>query len=175
VLEERKYVNSISGCNALYRRQDLLNVGGFNVNLSINEDTEINRRLLKKGKLLYVPEAIVVHDQGRGVGKFSKRMFLFGYGRGKNRLPGLQVIPPVLLLLAIVLSLFHPYFLIVPIFLYLIVVAAFTLLIVYDSRKIAYLFTVPIVYFAEHLSYAIGFWIGLAGIRLAGIPGSGRR
>lgn len=67
-----RYVNSISGCNSMYRRADILDTGGFNVRLPGAEDAEFNGRLGKRGKLLYRPEVILPHDHGRGLEAFAK-------------------------------------------------------------------------------------------------------
>src|SRR5690348_3569721 len=48
----RRFVTSISGCNSMYRRRDLVEAGGFHTALVTMEDTELNRRLLRRGKLL---------------------------------------------------------------------------------------------------------------------------
>jgi len=45
VLKDKRFVKSISGCNSIYRKEDLVKVGGFNVKLFINEETELNRRI----------------------------------------------------------------------------------------------------------------------------------
>ena len=50
--KDKRYVKSISGCNSMYHRNDIIKVGGFDVRLSTAEDTELNRKLLKTGKLL---------------------------------------------------------------------------------------------------------------------------
>ena len=78
---EKKWVNSISGCNSLYRKSDLLKVGGFDINLPTAEDTELNKRLSNHGRLLYVPDAVVIHNHGRGIFDFAKRMKQYGYGQ----------------------------------------------------------------------------------------------
>lgn len=160
VLKTKKYVHSISGCNSLYRTEDLLKVGGYNTTYFMNEDTDINKRLLEMGKLLYVPEALVYHNQNRNLKKFCKRMFWFGYGRGYNRLYDLQVIPPISILLLIPLFFFAPALAIYLIILYILVVMIFTLSILMRINKITYFLTIPVVFFMEHIWYTIGFWSG---------------
>ena len=159
VFKEKQFVKSISGCNSMYRKEDLIKVGGFDVCLSINEETELNRRLTKLGKLLYTPNAIVLHNQNRNLRDFTKRNYLFGYGRGKNRLWDLQIIPPIIGLITLVLL-----FVSVKAFLFLILLYVFILLcfdfkIFMKVRKVQYLVSIPIVFIIEHISYTAGFWV----------------
>lgn len=161
VFKEKRFVKSISGCNSMYRKEDLKNIGGFNVALSINEETELNKRLTELGKLLYTPNAIVLHNQNRNMRDFAKRNYLFGYSRGKNRLWDLQVIPPIIGLITLVLL-----FVSLKAFLFLLLLYAFVLLcfdfeIFIKVRKALYLVSIPIVFIIEHVSYTGGFWIGV--------------
>lgn len=161
VLKGKRFVKSISGCNSMYRIDYLKEVDGFNVSLNINEDTELNRRLLKLGKLVYTPNSIVLHNQTRSFKDFINRMYLFGYGRGNNRLWDLQVIPPLLGLFS-----FFLLFISLQVFIYLLSLYAITLLL-FDLRifcrakKLEYLISIPIVFIIEHISYTVGFWHGI--------------
>ncbi len=156
-----RLVSSISGCNSMYRKEDLQEVGGFRTELVTAEDTELNRRLLKRGKLLYAPDAVVHHRHQRGLRDFGKRMFQYGYGRGQAMLPGapllLAVSIPALILLAIlspVLTLF--------------LLGAYTLLLFASSvwtcakkRRFNLLAALPLTYLIEHTCYAAGFWTSI--------------
>lgn len=161
VLKNRGVVPSISGCNSMYRRKDLLDIGGFNVTYMLNEDTDINLRLQKRGKILYTPEAIVFHNQERNLRQFCKRMFSFGYGRGHNRLVDLQIIPPISLIFVFAISFLNPMIFFGLIALYLFIIILFSLNILLNSKKTKYFFTIPFVFLLEHLCYSIGFWWGL--------------
>ncbi|HWR27456.1 MAG TPA: glycosyltransferase, partial [Candidatus Thermoplasmatota archaeon] len=90
---KEKKVLSISGCHALYRKKMLEDVGGFNVRLKTCEDTEINKRLRKKGyDLIYSPKTSVLHDHTRGTKLFAKRMFQYGWGRAQSKLFDMQLL-----------------------------------------------------------------------------------
>ncbi len=39
---DKRFVKSISGCNSMYRKKDVLNVGGFNTKLSTAEDINLH-------------------------------------------------------------------------------------------------------------------------------------
>jgi glycosyltransferase involved in cell wall biosynthesis len=160
VFPDRRYVKSVSGCNSMYRKSDLEKVGGFDYDLRINEDTVVNKKLLALGKILYVPDAVVCHYQNRGVRQFTKRMFTFGYGRGVNRLVDLQILPPLLALVAITFLIFYyPVFLLM-FGLYLSIILAYTFSIFLETKKFVYLLSVPAVYLLEHVFYSVGFWTG---------------
>ncbi len=161
VLGKKKFVKSISGSNSMYRKKDLADIGGFDISLSINEETEMNRRLAKIGKLLYTPDAKVLHEQGRGLAAFAKRMFHFGFGRGKNRLWDMQCLPPLVAPFILLSLAFTPWISMIAISLYIVLIMAMGLNFTMKQGDIRLLGSVPIVYALEHVSYTTGFWIGL--------------
>lgn len=159
--KEKKYVNSISGSNSMYRKKDIIAIGGFDVKLPTAEDTELNNRLLKIGKLFYTPNAIILHDPKRGLKKFSKRMYQYGYGRSKGKLYDLQIIPPIIGFLLVISIFITPWIFLVIGTLYLIIIGMIGMKFGLQEKNYKYLVTIPVVYLAEHLSYSIGFWRGL--------------
>lgn len=161
LFEEKRFVKSISGCNSMYRRETLMEIGGFNVALSVNEETELNRRLSKVGKLLYTPDAMVLHDQRRGLKDFAKRMYQFGYGRGKLRLWDLQCIPSIFAPFLVLFLVFAPWIFMGVICLYFLILLVMGFKFVMQERDIRYIGSIPIVYAIEHVSYFVGFWKGL--------------
>jgi len=167
VFTSKRFVSSISGCNSLYRRSDLLAVGGFRTDLLTTEDTELNRRLLERGKLLYVPEALVRHRHGRGLRDFARRMFQYGFGRGQSRLPGPPLVVaaglPLLLALAL-LRLDAALFLVGLYFVVLVGSAAVPSVRLRDARLFVAL---PVIFVIEHVAYALGFWKGILKTRSA--------
>jgi glycosyltransferase involved in cell wall biosynthesis len=161
MFKERRFVKGISGCNSIYKKSDILKVNGFNVKLSINEDTELNKRLIDLGKFIYTPDAIVFHNQDRGIYDFAKRMYSFGYGRGINRLWDLQIIPPIVGLFTLIILFFNLKAFFILISIYIIVVLIYSLKISLRAKSFKYSFSVPAAFLIEHISYSVGFWIGL--------------
>lgn len=160
LFKEKRFTKSISGCNSMYRRETLREIGGFKATLSVNEETDLNRRLTKFGKLLYTPDALVIHNQARGLKDFAHRMYQFGWGRGRLRLWNLQCIVPIIAL-CLVLSLVFTYWVClgaIIIYSFILILMGFKFTI--QERDIKYLGSIPIVYTVEHISYSIGFWIG---------------
>ena len=169
IFKTKRFVSSISGCNSMYRKEDLIRVGGFNVEFAVTEETELNRRFTKIGKLLYTPNAIVLHNQNRGVKDFAKRVYFFGYGRGKNRLWNLQVIPPVLGLITFLLLCISRKDFLFMIILYECIILCFDFKIFIKAKKPQYLFSIPMVFIVEHVSYAMGFWRGVIKSLIGGV------
>jgi len=161
VLKKKQFVKSISGCNSMYQREDVLKIGGYNTSYSMNEDTDLNKRLLKLGKILYTPDAIVLHNQDRNLTQFVKRMYSFGFGRGNNKLFDLQTIPPVAALFTVICLFISPQIFLLLLLLYFAVLVFFDFLILFKTKSIVYLFTIPIIFILEHVSYSLGFWRGL--------------
>ena len=166
--KDTRYVNSISGCNSMYRRDDILKVGGFDVRLSTVEDTELSRKFLRIGKLLYTPNAVILHNHQRGLKEFGKRVYQYGYGRGKSRLWDLQIIPPILVLLLIASLIFTPWIFSGMVGIYVAMLMMMGVKFMVYEKNIKYLVSVPIVYVIEHLSFTMGFWMGLLGYRRGG-------
>ncbi len=158
--KHKQFVKSISGCNSMYRKEDLVACGGFNVSLSTAEDTDLNNRMLSLGNLLYTPNAIILHNHKRGLRDFRKRMHQYGSGRAKSGLWDLQVIPPIaaigILLMAFVA---FPAFVVLSI-LYAAIIGGYTLFLFGKTRRFEHLFSIPIVFILEHVSYTFGFWKG---------------
>ncbi|MFZ3060700.1 MAG: glycosyltransferase [Candidatus Methanoperedens sp.] len=168
LFKTKRYVKSISGCNSAYRRDDIIKAGGFKTDLLTAEDTELNNRLAKFGKLVFTPNAIVIHNPKRGVRLFAKRMYQYGYGRGKSKLIDLQVIPPLILPFALLtlpiyiltksdpsIQLFFVMFTV-----YFLLILIFTVMLTYKQKNKKYIFTIPIVFMVEHVSYSVGLWRG---------------
>jgi glycosyltransferase involved in cell wall biosynthesis len=161
LLKKKKFVKSISGCNCMYRKKDIIAIGGYNTSLSINEDTELNLRLRKIGNLLYTPNAIVFHQQERTLGEFLNRIFLFGYSRGLNGLWDNHIIPPIIAFIIIIIAIFSISLFIIFLVVYFLIVLSYTFLLLFKTRKLKYIITLPIVFVLEHLFYSFGFWKGI--------------
>jgi len=159
--KKKCYVNSISGCNSIYRKKDLIDIGGFDVHLGTAEDTELNRRLLKIGKLLYTPNAIILHNHNRGVKDFARRMHQYGYGRAKSRLWDLQIVPPIVLVILIASLLLTPWLFIGLLGAYIAVIGLTGLKYALTERNIKLFVSMPVVFVIEHTYYTLGFWRGI--------------
>ncbi len=161
LFKEKRMVNSISGCNSMYRKLDLLGVKGFDVTLGTAEDTDLNRKLLKKGKILYTPAAIIFHNHNRGLKEFTKRMYQYGYGRARSRIWDIQIIPPVLLVILIASLAVTPWIFFAGMGIYGALIFAAGFYFVLIEKDLRYFISVPTVFLLEHSGYSLGFWRGL--------------
>ena len=158
---DKRYVKSISGCNSMYRKDDILKVGGFNVISPGAEDAELNRKLLEFGKLIYTPDAIVSHNHRWNLKEFTKKMFRYGYERGLIRAFDLQVIPPFIVLFALLSLIFTPWIFLTLVGIYLIILLFVGTKSAIQENDFRYIFSIPIVYGIEHSMYSIGIWKSL--------------
>ncbi|OGS49131.1 MAG: hypothetical protein A3K68_04070 [Euryarchaeota archaeon RBG_16_68_13] len=158
---DRRDVTSISGCNSMYRKADLLGAGGFRRELVTTEDTELNRRMLERGRLLYVPDAVVHHRHERGLRDFARRMIQYGYGRGQSLLPGPPMVLALLAPAAIVFAAFAPGYGLGFLGLYALALLASAVWPAVRRKRLALVLAIPVVLAIEHVCYAFGFWKGL--------------
>lgn len=159
--KEKRYVRSISGCNSMYRKLDLLRVGGFDVTLGTAEDTELNSKLLKIGKLLYTPASIIHHNHNRGLKDFAKRMHQYGYGRAKSKLFDIQIIPPIFIVILLASIVITPLIFIAFVALYLVILLISGLYFFIRQKDPRYILTVPLILLIEHCCFTVGFWRGV--------------
>ena len=69
-------------CNVIYRKRVLEEVGGFNHNLVAEDDEELDYRIKEKGyKILFTPDAKVLHYRRPTWRKFMRMAFNYGIGR----------------------------------------------------------------------------------------------
>jgi len=153
-----RFVKSISGCNSMYRKSDLLQAGGFAPELSGADETELNARLLKSGRLRYIRDATVVHDHSRGLREFGKNMYHYGGWRKECGVWDWPVLPPLLAPLLLLTLIASHWILVGIIGFYLVITASHGLYFAIKEKEARYLVTVPVVFILEHLGYTIGFW-----------------
>lgn len=77
-------VNHNPSCNALYKKDKFLEIGGFLEDLWPGEDVELDYRLVHSGySLIWNPKAIVYHYRVRNVQQFSRMMYRYGRAQGQ--------------------------------------------------------------------------------------------
>ncbi len=153
-----RFVKSVSGCNSMYRKSDLLRAGGFDPNLSGADETELNARLLKSGKLRYVRGATVLHDHSRGLKEFARNMYRYGGWRKECGVWDWPVLPPLLAPLLLLTLLASRWILPAIIGFYLVVVGLHGLYFAIKEKDVRYPVTIPVVFIFEHICYTAGFW-----------------
>ena len=157
----KRVVNSISGSNSMYLKQNLVKVGGFKVKLPGGEDAEINKRLLRHGHLLYTPDAIIQHEHGRSLKSFARQMYLYGTQVRRSNIWTLQSLPPLIVPLLFVSLVFTRWFFPAMLGIYLLLLISMALKFSIQEKSAKYMITIPITYITEHVSYTAGFWKGM--------------
>jgi cellulose synthase/poly-beta-1,6-N-acetylglucosamine synthase-like glycosyltransferase len=161
---------SVCGANGMCRREDILRAGGFNVNLSGAEDLELGHRLAKIGRLVYTPDAVVLHDHSRGFRDFAKQMYRYGGWRRESRLWDLQAVVPLVIPLVLLSLIVTPWVLLGILFLYLAVIIVMGVRFAIQEKNPKYLVSIPVAYIVEHSCYIVGFWKEVIKPRKKGVP-----
>lgn len=84
----------VEGYSAAYRKSVFVAAGGFDPSLAAADDVELSYRLAKRGRLVFAPEAIVLHQHDRTLGRYVERSLRDGlwrslvYARHPRRLLG---------------------------------------------------------------------------------------
>ena len=82
VLHEVKEVNSIPGCNAIYRQSVLAKVMPLDESMLTGDDTLLNRKILDLGcRLLYTPDVVVYHYRRPTPRKLWRQFYRYAIGR----------------------------------------------------------------------------------------------
>lgn len=150
-------------------------VGGFDENLPVNEDYELNYRIRWAGGRIYLSSAIRSHYFGRQTLHALAQQY-FRYGKGKTgtlrKYPASirprQLVAPTFigaLLGGISLAAIIPligWLWLLMLSAYLVATGAFSLAV---ARRAGYalFWRVPLVFLTIHLAWGVGFWAGLLG------------
>ena len=170
-----RFVNSISGSNSMYLKEDILAVGGFNTNLKGAEDLELNRRLLSKGKLLYTPKAVVIHSHSWTFKEFAKKMYRYGKERGIVKKRDLQIIPALVFPLLLLSLLFTPWIIIGTVCVYLLTITLTGLRFAAREKIGKLVVSIPVTYLVEHVFYSFGLWQGWIQSLFVNLPSKNKR
>lgn len=105
----KRYVQSIPNCNAMYKKSIIKDIGYFDEHFVIGQDGDLNHRISKKGyKFLFIPEAKVWHHRRGTIKSFSIRMFKYGawmvelFKKHGNLVRWYALLPPMAILFTMV-------------------------------------------------------------------------
>lgn len=155
-------VKSLSCTNALYNKQTILDIGGFDERLgNISEDCDINMRLKKKGVSLYfIPGSAVEHQLRRTLEGWARNMALYGSGRATVSFKNKEFLSPFFILplcfsFAFVLSplgFLNSAFLLP--WLYFPCICFYGLLLTFRKKSARLCLRVAVIFVATHFTYA---------------------
>lgn len=160
-------------CNLIARRNDLLELGGFDEKLYPNEENALMDELQNRGgKLLYNAQ-MLVHRRPRPTLKaFAKMLITYGRGRAEqfrvNPTFGsaLNFVPPLflvyLLALPVLLAVGQPqrWLTLAPLLFYVVAVLGQALFLTWMGKPRHCLQAIPLIVLT-HVLYGFGFWKGL--------------
>ena len=168
---------------SFFRKSLLVQIGGYDESIVINEDSELNYRLRQAGhKILVSPSIHVRHHVRSSIPALIRQMFRYGYWRRRTQLEHPRFVPwrvmaPPLLVLGIVLALAgfastgSVWWLAIPAS-YAAFVTMAVCVIIMQSRSLlpalCLLFLLPTM----HVAYGVGWWSGLLVHRRRGVRGS---
>jgi glycosyltransferase involved in cell wall biosynthesis len=174
--EKQREVESISSCNAVYRREVIERAGLFAEDLRFCEDADLNYKIRKLGyRLVYSPKVIVEHDWK--VYSFSSLFrYMFRYGAGRavavkkhpylfsllNAVPSFAFIcMSFLFLLSLVFGGIFMYATLLLVSSYCALAFISALFAAYRFKDIKMVLVAPVTYVLVHVGYATGFILGL--------------
>jgi len=174
-IEKISEVYGIPACNLSLARKTFDKLNGFNEKLRYNEDTDFCYRLAENGcKIIYNPKATVDHYIGLDSFKeFSKFVFSYGLGRGKNILKNsklfsyLHIISLITIFSIISLSISSLFIkesiipLLVIISICFAIVFGNSISLAIKNRSVSLFFLSFLILVSEYLLYNIGFLKGL--------------
>ena len=84
LLRQQTHIDFIDTYSAAYRRQALLDCGGFDERIHYVEDQELSFRLAAQGNLMvFQPEAVVYHQHSDTLVKYGRKKFWIGYWKAQ--------------------------------------------------------------------------------------------
>ena len=166
---KEQYVDTI-WCGCWYKKV-LEKLGGFDEQWIVNQDSELNNRILKSGgKLLISPKIKCDYFVRDSLGKLAKQYFRYGYARVNTilqypqQLRLRQIIPPVFLILFIITLILclwtcWPFTLLNGIYLLVSITFSVSLSITHHGLKL--LPILPIIFAIIHFCWSSGFLLRL--------------
>lgn len=169
----KKNIFANRGYLGSFRKEELIDLGSYDNNLSGADDFDVFYRYKKTGKIILVtPDIKVNYFCRNNLLLLFKQYFYYGatkvclFKKYKKVLSVKAIIPAMLLFLSIIL-LFSSMFVNGPEIIFLILTFFYVLVNLYFSLKISinkgvkYLLILPVVFLTFHISHSIGFLFGL--------------
>lgn len=151
------------GANLALRKNAVISVGGFDEKIIPNEETELLRRLKKKGyRLSYLPSLFIYRSHRKNLRELYKQFVFYGRGRMKQLLKSqssmdiIFIVPLMFLFYCISLLFFHSFFYVIPLLIYILLALATSAKASIVHKRFDLLFVMPCIFPIIHIAYAIG-------------------
>ena len=171
---KKHYVSSLPNCNAMYKKNTIIEAGYFDERFVVGQDGDLNYRINKKGyKFLYIPEAIVLHHRRGTLKSFSVRMFKYGMWMGElfkkhgEFVRWYAILPSVAILFSVFSLIISPVYttpiivLLLMGILYLILVFIASIQVIFKMKSKYGLYALVVIP-VQHITYGMGFLYSFA-------------
>ncbi len=163
----KEFAQALSCHNSIFRKQALLEIGGFDERFELNEDTDISIRLRRRGYKLVVDRNVFVYHRRRSTWSgFVKQFFWYGVGRTRSMLTDRRFVDRRILLLllgtlaAFILGSIRPVLIVSLSFVYLILILGSSLGAARRIRETRLTPRMVSIFAVEHLTYFVGLICG---------------
>jgi succinoglycan biosynthesis protein ExoA len=169
VTSKPRFVSALACINSAFYRETLQDVGGFDEEFELCEDTNLSYKVRGTGrKLLFVNNIHVWHYRRDTIKRFARQFFSYGMGRMRSMMTnktyyskGATTLMAAALIFPIIV-LFSPLLATLTIALYLSAIFGVTLYQTAKNKKKNFLYLIPGLLIVEHFSYLFGMIYGLA-------------
>lgn len=160
---KKRFVNALACINSAFRHSILKDVGGFDEEFELCEDTNLSYKVRSAGyKLLFSPEICVWHYRRDTIKGFARQFFSYGVGRMRSILTNREyartkVVIPFLgaLIFPLVLWL-CPLFAMIVLAVYLTAILIEGFRAATKTKRSLFLLLIPILFIIEHSGYFVG-------------------
>jgi len=158
---------------AAYKRELFDEIGYFEENFSISEDSELNWRIRKAGyKIFFSPNIKSYYHPRKTVSKFIQQMFRYGilrvhmFKKHKSAVKITHLIPPSFVVTLILILIFTLLAVLNPIFLFALLLCYFlvnflSVLLKISKENLQFIPLISLLIFLLHFSWGLGFIVGL--------------
>lgn len=143
-IKENIEVQAVYAANVAYRIDPLRKIGGFDRELSSEEDTDISSRLRQvNGKIIFVPSAIVHHRNHESLSKFISQIYrrsknTLAYYTKESKIPPIFPLPLLYVVLIICSAFINPEMLLASLLLSPLIIYPWWLIRAFDENRLEY-------------------------------------
>lgn len=163
-----EFVSALACINSAFWQKDIKDIGGFDEEFELCEDTNLSHKVRALGyKLLVDPRILVWHYRRDTIKRFAKQFFLYGMGRMRSMLTNMDyaskgiIVPFTGALLFPLILLFFPLLALGFFVVYLSGIFIKGFQGAKKAKDFRFLLVIPGLVIMEHLSYFLGMVYGV--------------